>query len=103
MQLDMPDRFFHIDLAGHASPLLLDGDCAAGVDVSSFNAAISACEKGTVLSEHLKDFKSQEPPYSPQEGPRRPPLSASTQRLGVVSVGVNESWMPGEQAKNPIA
>eukprot|EP00973_Karenia_brevis_P074615 10369483-Karenia_brevis.AAC.1 len=55
MQQHLPDRFFVIDHAGHASPVLLDGDCAAGVDVTSFNAANSACEKGTA-----------NPPYPPQ-------------------------------------
>eukprot|EP00973_Karenia_brevis_P032989 4553852-Karenia_brevis.AAC.1 len=41
----LPNKYFVIDEAGHASPVTVDGDFAAGVDVISFNAAISACER----------------------------------------------------------
>eukprot|EP00973_Karenia_brevis_P045720 6331170-Karenia_brevis.AAC.1 len=41
----LPNKFFVIDEAGHASPVSVDGDFAAGVDMISFNAAISTCER----------------------------------------------------------
>eukprot|EP00973_Karenia_brevis_P024035 3315837-Karenia_brevis.AAC.1 len=41
----LPNKFYFVDEAGHASPVPVDGDFAAGVDLISFNAAISACEK----------------------------------------------------------